>query len=110
MASSRLGDEQRVLAPLQAPVQVGLEDREPSGLLHASAGELGAHRIGGAGEDHLESVGLRQESTFTNETTAEESTPVTRHRSITRNRGGASSTRWRTFSSRRFVDPKKTNP
>ena len=79
------------------------------GLDHASPGELGAHRIGGAG-DHLEAVGLRQESTFTNETTADESTPVTRHRSITRNRGGASSTRWRTFSSRRFVDPKKTKP
>ena len=49
--------------------------------------------------------------TFTNETTAEESTPVTRRRSITRKRGGVSSSiRCRIRSSRRFVDPKNTNP
>ena len=48
--------------------------------------------------------------TFANETTAEESTPVTRRRSITRNRGGVDSTRARIRSSRRFADPKKTNP
>ena len=49
---------------------------------------------------------------FTNATTAEESTPVTRRRSITRKRGGgaACSIRWRTRSSRQFVDPKNTNP
>ena len=105
------GGKQRVLAPLQPPVQVGLEDRRALGLVHASARELCAHRIGGAGEDDLESGGLRQAITFTNETTAEESTPVTRRRSITRKRGGgAAPSGARTRSSRRFVDPKNTNP
>ena len=48
--------------------------------------------------------------TFTNATTAEESTPVTRRRSITRNRGGVPSIRCLIRSSKWFVDPKNTNP
>ena len=54
------GGKQRVLASLQPSVQVGLEDHETLRLVHASAGELGTHRIGGAGEDDLRSGGLRQ--------------------------------------------------
>ncbi len=54
------GGEQRVLAPLQPSVQVGLEGDEPLRLDHTSPGQLCADRIGRAREDDLRSGGLRQ--------------------------------------------------
>ena len=81
------------------------------GAEHAAARELGADRIGGPREHDLGPVRLRQaRSPSRRRPTAEESTPVTRRRSITRNRGGVASARARIRSSRRFVEPKNTNP